>query len=57
MVCPPSILYYKKHQKDIYAQGIIKDMKRMSESGRSFHEIPKYSIAGEDRDNSDARNN
>ena len=26
----------------MYARGIINDMKRMDESGRSMHEIPKY---------------
>ncbi|CDW85016.1 UNKNOWN [Stylonychia lemnae] len=42
LTMPPSIFYYKKHQKDLYARGIIKDMKRMSEKGKSMHDIPKY---------------
>jgi hypothetical protein len=31
LTMPPSIFYYKKHQKDLYARGIILDMKRMHE--------------------------
>ena len=42
LTMPPSILYYKKHQKDLYARGIIKDMQRIHESGRTMHDIPKY---------------
>eukprot|EP00347_Sterkiella_histriomuscorum_P016508 403352913 len=42
MTMPPSIYYYKKNQKDLYARGIIKDMKRIHESGRTMHDIPKY---------------
>jgi hypothetical protein len=42
LTMPPSIFYYKKHQKDLYARGIIKDMERIHESGRSMHDIPKY---------------
>ena len=54
MICPPSIFYYKKRQKEIYAHGIVMDMKRMTESGRSFHEIPKYTET--DEGNVQARN-
>jgi len=51
LICPPSVFYYKKYQKDLYARGMINDMKRMNESGRSFHEVPKYSRAdNENRD-------
>jgi len=42
MVMPPSIFYYKKHQKDLWARSIVKDMKRVSESGKSMHDIPRY---------------
>ena len=41
-VIPPSVFYFKRYQKDIYAAGMIKDMQRMQQSGRSMHEIPKY---------------
>jgi hypothetical protein len=41
-VMPPSIIYYKKHQKDLWARSIVKDMKRVSESGKSMHDIPRY---------------
>ena len=43
MVIPPSIYYYMKHKKDLYARGMVKDMERMNQMGRSMHEIPKYS--------------
>ena len=42
MTMPPSIFYYKKHQKDLYARGIIKDMQRINEKGKSIHDIPRY---------------
>lgn len=42
LTMPPSIYYYKKNQKDLYARGIIKDMKRINEKGMSMHDIPKY---------------
>jgi hypothetical protein len=42
LTIPPSIFYYKKHQKDLYARGIIKDMKRIHEKGKTMHDIPKY---------------
>lgn len=42
LTMPPSILYYKKHQKDLYARGIIRDMKRIHEQGRTIHDIPRY---------------
>ncbi|TNV75114.1 hypothetical protein FGO68_gene14508 [Halteria grandinella] len=42
MTIPPSIYYFKKHQKELYARGIIKDMQRIHEKGRTIHDIPKY---------------
>ena len=42
LTMPPIIFYYKKHQKDLYARGIIKDMQRINEKGKSIHDIPKY---------------
>ena len=42
MCIPPSIFYYKRYQKDIYARGMIKDMERIQQMGRSMHEIPRY---------------
>ena len=41
-IMPPSIYYYKKHQKDLYARGMIKDMERMHAKGRSMHDVPRY---------------
>ena len=54
LICPPSVFYYKKRQKQIYAHGIVMDMKRISESGRSYQEIPTYKAT--DHENSNARN-
>ena len=47
LTIPACVMYYKKYQKDMYARGMIKDMERISQSGRSFHEIPKYEPAEE----------
>ena len=47
LTIPPSVMYYKRHQKYMYARGMIKDMERMQASGRSIHEIPKYQTSGE----------
>jgi len=42
LTMPPSVFYYKKHQKDLYARGMIKDMQRMHERGKSMHDVPQY---------------
>ena len=42
LTIPPSVCYWKRYQKDIYARGMIKDMERIHAQGRSMHEIPKY---------------
>ena len=42
MTMPPLIYYYKKHQKDLYARGIILDMKRIHAQGKTIHDIPRY---------------
>lgn len=47
---PLAVMYYKKHQKDIYARGMIRDMERVSKAGRSIHEIPKYKAESTDTD-------
>ena len=49
MTVPLSVMYYKRHQKYMYARGMIKDMERMSESGRTIHEIPKYKDNGDEK--------
>ena len=49
LTVPLSVMYYKKHQKDIFAAGMIADMERISKSGRSYHEIPKYEVSEEKR--------
>ena len=45
LTIPPSIMYYKRYQKEIFAQGMINDMKRMGENGRSIHDVPRYKTA------------
>ena len=42
LTIPPSVMYYKKYQKEMYARGMILDMKRLSENGKTIHDIPKY---------------
>lgn len=42
LTIPPSIFYFKRNQKELYARGIIKDMKRIEEKGKTIHDIPRY---------------
>ena len=42
LTIPCAVCYYKKYQKEMYARGMVLDMERISKSGRSIHQIPKY---------------
>ena len=35
LTIPPSIFYFKRNQKELYARGIIKDMKRIEQKGKN----------------------
>lgn len=52
LTIPPSVMYYKKYQKEMYARGMILDMQRISQGGRTMHQIPKYQTQQTDTDKS-----
>ena len=39
---PLSVMYYKTYSKQMWNRGMIKDMERISNQGKSIHDIPRY---------------